>query len=115
MARTNLKSFKKKALSRSDVRKQYDELSPAYELRRKLVSLRHDAGLTQEQIAEILHTNKSNISRLESVDSTISPKLSTIADYAEAIGYQVKIDFIPKKQKEHNKVLNRDAQKARTR
>ncbi|MGY8815251.1 MAG: helix-turn-helix domain-containing protein [Gammaproteobacteria bacterium] len=115
MARPNLQSFKKKALSRNDVREQYDELAPAYELRKKLVSLRHNAGLTQEQIAEILHTNKSNISRLESVDSTISPKLSTIADYAEAIGYKVKIDFIPKNQKEHNKALNRDVQKSRTR
>ena len=113
MSRPNLKSFKKKALKCNDVRKEYDEITPAYELRRKLVSLRHDAGLTQEQIAEKLHTNKSNISRLESVDSTISPKLSTIADYADAIGYQVKIEFIPKKQKGHNKRLKNNAQKAR--
>jgi transcriptional regulator with XRE-family HTH domain len=113
MTRPVLKAFKKKALSRDAVRKEYDELAPAYELRRKLVSLRHRAGLTQEQIADILHTNKSNISRLESVDSSISPKLSTIADYAEAIGYQVKIDFIPTKQKEHNKSLQSDAKKRR--
>ncbi len=115
MARPNLQSFKKKALNRNDVRKQYIELAPAYELRKKRVSLRHNAGMTQEQIAELLNTNKSNISRLESVDSTISPKLSTITDYAEAIGYKVKIDFIPKKQNEHSKALNRESQKSRTR
>lgn len=99
MARTNLKSFKEEALKRPDVRKAYDELEPAYALRRQLVALRHSAGLTQEQIAERLNTNKSNISRLESVNSSISPKLSTIADYAEAVGYDVKIDFVPKKKK----------------
>ncbi len=111
MSRPNLKSFKKKALKRPGVRKIYDELAPAYELRRKLVSLRQNAGLTQEEVAEKLRTNKSNISRLESVNSTISPKLSTIADYADAIGYDIKINFVPKKKREHNKSLQRTAQK----
>ena len=100
MTGSDLKSFKKKALSRPEVQEQYDKLAPAYNLRKKLISLRHKAGLTQEQIADMLHTNKSNISRLESVNSNISPNLSTITDYAEVIGYQVKIDFIPMKGKE---------------
>lgn len=97
MARTNLKAFKERALERPDVRKAYDELAPAYQLRRQLVALRQRAGLTQEQLAERLHTSKSNISRLESVGSSISPKLSTIADYAAAMGYDIRIDFVPKK------------------
>lgn len=78
---------------------------------RKLVSLRQKAGLTQEQVAEKLRTNKSNISRLESVNSTISPKLSTIADYAEAIGYDIKINFVAKKKRQHKKDLLRVTQK----
>ena len=97
MSRPVLKSFKQKALKRPGVQDIYDELAPAYELRRKLVSLRQNSGLTQEEVAEKLHTNKSNICRLESVNSAISPKLSTITDYAEAIGYDIKIDFVPKK------------------
>ena len=97
MPRPTLKTFKQKALKRPAVKKNYDELAPAYELRRKLVSLRHHSGLTQEEVAKKLHTKKSNISRLESVNSAISPKLSTISDYAEAIGYDVKIEFVPKK------------------
>jgi len=109
MTRPTLKSFKKKAFKRPKVKEQYEALAPAYELRKKLVSLRQGAGLTQEQLAEILHTNKSNISRLESVNSDISPKLSTIADYAEATGYQIKINFIPMNEKEHNKSFQRTA------
>lgn len=97
MPRPTLKTFKQKALKRPAVKKNYDELAPAYELRRKLVSLRHHSGLTQEEVAKKLHTKKSNISRLESVNSAFSPKLSTISDYAEAIGYDVKIEFVPKK------------------
>lgn len=95
MGRPDLKGFRKKALERSDVREEYERLSPAYELRRKLVALRQSAGLTQEQAAEKLNTKKSNISRLESVNSSISPKLSTIADYAQAMGYRVQIEFVP--------------------
>ena len=111
MARTSFKSFKQKALKKPEVREAYDELAPAYRFRRKLVALRQNAGLTQEQIAERLNTKKSNISRLESVNSEISPKLSTIVDYADAVGYDVKIDFIPKKKREHNKALQRSAKK----
>lgn len=95
MARPTLKSFKEQALQRNSVRKAYEELAPAYQLRRKLVAIRREAGLTQEQIAVLLNTSKSNISRLENVSSKISPRLSTIEDYANAIGYEIKIDFVP--------------------
>jgi transcriptional regulator with XRE-family HTH domain len=113
MSRPSLESFKKKALKNLEVRENYEGLSPAYELRRKLIALRQDAGLTQEQIAEKLSTKKSNISRLESVNSTISPKLSTIADYAEAVGYEIKIYFVPKREPEHNKNVHRTAHNRR--
>lgn len=95
MARPTLKSFKKEALKREGVRQGYDDLSAAYEVRKKLIALRQEAGFTQEQIAEILQTNKSNISRLESVNSSNSPRLSTLTDYAAAMGYKLKIDFVP--------------------
>jgi transcriptional regulator with XRE-family HTH domain len=111
MSRPTLKSFKAKAMKEPGVVEAYDELAPAYALRRKLVAIRQRAGLTQEQVAERLQTSKSNISRLESVRSKISPKLSTIEDYAEAIGYELKIDFVPKKRTEHNKGFQRTAPK----
>ncbi len=95
MARPTLKSFKAEAFKKKGVKEEYVELAPAYEVRKKLIALRQKAGYTQEQIAEKLHTSKSNISRLESVNSNISPKLSTITDYAEAMGYKLKIDFVP--------------------
>jgi DNA-binding XRE family transcriptional regulator len=97
MSRTSLTEFKKKALSIDAVNKEYKSLSPAYALRKKLIALRQKAGLTQEQIAEVLHTKKSNISRLENANSVNSPKISTIEQYADAIGYDIEIKFIPKK------------------
>jgi len=95
MSRTTLSQFKKKALTKASVKKEYEALSPAYALRKKLIALRQQAGLTQEQIATILHTQKSNISRLENANSVNSPKLSTIEEYAHAVGYDIEINFVP--------------------
>jgi len=48
MSRPTLTEFKKKALSKAAVNKEYKSLSPAYALRKKLIALRQKAGLTQE-------------------------------------------------------------------
>ncbi len=93
--RPSLKDFKKKALANPEVGKEYLELAPAYALRKQLIEIRKNAGLTQEELAEILHTKKSNISRLENVNSKISPTLSTIEEYAKAVGYKLQLQFVP--------------------
>ncbi len=96
MTRPTFKEFKTKALANPKVREEYESLATAYGLRKNLIKLRKEAGLTQEELAKKLHTKKSNISRLENVNSKISPKLSTIEDFAKAIGYKLEIGFVPK-------------------
>ncbi len=95
MDRVDFDDFKEQTLKDPEVREEYEKLKPIYELRRRLIALRKEAGLTQEDLAERLHTKKSNISRLESANSKNSPRLSTIEEYAHAMGYEVKIDFVP--------------------
>ncbi len=95
MTRQTFDEFRKEALSRPEVKAEYDRLAPAYELRKKLIGIRKAAGFTQEQMAEALKTQKSNISRLENVNSKISPTLSTIERYANAVGYKLEINFVP--------------------
>ena len=95
MTRPTFAEFKEKALAKREVREEYEALTLAYDLRKKLIALRKTAGLTQEELAEILQTQKSNISRLENVNSPSSPKLSTIEEYAQAVGYKVEINFVP--------------------
>ncbi len=60
--RPSLTDFKKKALENSEVKQEYENLAPAYAFRKQLIKIRKDAGFTQEELAEILHTKKSNIS-----------------------------------------------------
>lgn len=95
MTQTTLAEFKKKALQNADVKAEYERLALAYGVRKELIRLRKAAGLTQEELALRLHTKKSNISRLENVNSSTSPKLSTIEDYAHAVGYEMQISFAP--------------------
>ncbi len=54
MTRPTFAKFKEKALENSEVKKEYEVLAGAYELRKKLLRLRKKAGLTQEQLADIL-------------------------------------------------------------
>lgn len=91
--RPTLESFRKKALQNAEVREEYEALSSIFEIKRQMIAMRKKAGLTQEQMAERLGTKKSNISRLESVNSDISPRLNTIEDYARALGHTIKIEF----------------------
>ncbi len=94
MSRTTLKVFKAEALKNDEVKTVYEELTPEYLLKKKLISMRKKAGLTQEKLADIMGTKKSNISRLESFKSTMSPRLETLMKYAKATGHELKIDFM---------------------
>ncbi len=93
--RPAFEGFKDKALKNPDVKAAYDETAPAYAMKRNMIAMRMAAGKTQEQMAELLGTKKSNISRLESVNSEVSPRLATVEEYARVLGYRVKIEFEP--------------------
>lgn len=89
--RPTLKSFKDKALQSDEVKKEYDSLAPLYSIKKQLVAARLAKGITQEQIAQKIGTSKPNISRLESLNNTYMPNLSTIMKYAEALGLRLDI------------------------
>jgi DNA-binding XRE family transcriptional regulator len=94
--RPTMKSFRRKALTKPGVKAEYDALSPAFEMKRQMIALRKKAGLTQEEMADRLGTKKSNISRLESVTSDVSPRLATVEQYARVLGYGIKVKFEPR-------------------
>lgn len=94
--RPDFKTFRKRALKDPAVKAEYEALSVAFDMKRQMISLRKKAGMTQEQMAELLGTRKSNISRLESLNSEISPRLATVEDYARVLGYSIKVEFEPR-------------------
>lgn len=97
--RPTFESFKKKALKDPAVKAEYHALAPAYAMKRDMIAMRKEKGLTQEDMANLLGTRKSNISRLESVNSDISPRVATVEQYARALGYRMKVEFEPESTK----------------
>jgi DNA-binding XRE family transcriptional regulator len=89
--RPSFSDFKAKALTNIEVKVEYDELAPLFAIKKQLVASRVAKGITQEQIAVKIGTNKSNISRLESLNNTYTPNISTLIKYAQALGLRLDI------------------------
>jgi DNA-binding XRE family transcriptional regulator len=91
--RPSFKAFKERALQREEVSAEYEALKPIFELKKQMIKARMDAQLTQEDVANMLHTKKSNISRLESPNAKHLPNLGTLMEYAKAVGFNLEINF----------------------
>jgi len=85
-----------KALKNDDVRKEYEALEPEFNLLREMLKARHDAGLSQAEVAERMGTKAPAITRLESslTSGIHSPSIATLKKYAEAVGCQLDIKLV---------------------
>ena len=95
MTNLNFKLFKEKSLKDEAVKKEYETLADEFMIARELIKARAQAKLTQEEVAEIMHTRKSNICRLENADSPNWPNLNTLIKYAAAVGCELQIKLTP--------------------
>lgn len=88
--------LKKKALGRAEVRQEYEELETEFELLRRMLQARKQAGLTQEEVAERMGTKRSAVARLESTlaSGKHSPSVATLQKYAKAVGSKLDIRFV---------------------
>jgi len=64
-----------------------------------LLRARLKAGKTQEEVAQLMHTTKPVVSRLENGGgkNKHSSSLETIRRYAEALGCELRIQLVPHK------------------
>ncbi len=96
MARKSQKwhdELKQSVLNDEEMRIEYEAFKLQLELAAQMKKSRENAHLTQEDIANKLHTQKSVIARLEAGGgrSKHSPSLKTLVKYALAIGYNLEI------------------------
>ena len=82
-----LAHLKKQALANPEVKVAYEALEEEFSLVDTLLTMRSQAGLTQEDVAQRMGTQKSNISRLES--SGANPSWKTLQKYAHACGFSL--------------------------
>ncbi|MBC8948655.1 MULTISPECIES: helix-turn-helix domain-containing protein [Xenorhabdus] len=88
---SQLQALKTKALQNPEVKQAYDELNDEFQLINTLLSMRTEAKLTQQQVADRMGTKESNISRLEKGKS--NPTLNTLVNYAKACGFQLDFSY----------------------
>lgn len=63
--------------------------SPRQEVAEQIRQVRKDQGMTQESLAELVGTKKSNISRLES--GRYNPSLDFLVKVAGGLGKQIQV------------------------
>ena len=88
--------LKKAALSRPEVKAEYDALGPEFELLRQMLGARTKAGMSQADVAARMGTQAPAVTRLESALSSgkHSPSIATLKRYAEAVGCELQIKFV---------------------
>lgn len=92
--RNNLKSFKQRAFARPEVRREYDRLADEFAFLDDMLKARHDAGLSQAEVAARIGTTQSAVARLESAGGGHSPSIATLQRYATALGYKLQVRLV---------------------
>lgn len=85
-------SFKELIKDRNDLKDTVEGLEPVYELRKKILLLRLDEGLSQAELAAKAGMQQSVISRIENGES--EPRIETVIKIAKALNRKVKIDLV---------------------
>ena len=83
------KYINKRKVSNPDFAESFDEGYENFRIGVLLKQARLEAGLTQDDIAHVIGTRKTAISRLENHVQDV--KLSTVEKYAKALGKHVEI------------------------
>ncbi|WP_394181685.1 helix-turn-helix domain-containing protein [Marinomonas posidonica] len=86
----SLQNLKTRALATPEVQAEYEKLESEFAFIDQLLSMRSQAGLTQEQLAKLMNTQKSNISRLERGNA--NPSWTTLLKYAHACGFELSLN-----------------------
>ena len=72
-----------------EFKSEYNKLKPRYELIAQIIDVRSRLNITQEELAQRIGTQKSNISRFES--GAYNPTLDFVAKIAHSLGKEVHI------------------------
>lgn len=89
--------YRQEALEDKKVRKEYEDLQPEYDIIHAMINIRTTQNLTQKDLAEKAGISLSDIKKLE--NGTRNPSLNLLKKLAEGMGATLKIEFIPKMNK----------------
>jgi predicted transcriptional regulator len=78
--------------SNPEVAQELEKNAVEYQIVREIIRARHERNLTQEQLADLVGTKQSNISRLESGE--YNPTIEFLDKIAHAMGKNLEIRLI---------------------
>lgn len=87
----NLKDFKKELHKNPEFKKEYEKYDLAFEVGQMLIEARIIKGITQERLAEMIHTKQSGIARAERGNAL--PSLSFLEKIAQALKTHLVVRF----------------------
>ena len=87
----NHSQIKELLLCNPQVKDEYDKLAPIYEIKEEIIRLRIEKGLSQKELADLIGSKQSAISRLESGD--YNPSVQFLIKIAHALDKECHIVF----------------------
>lgn len=87
--------FLEEQLQDDELRQEYENLQPEFDVIKAMVEARISKNLTQQQLAERTGINQADISKLE--NGTRNPSIKLLKRLADGMDMALKIEFIPKK------------------
>ena len=79
-------------MEEEEFRNEYERLKPRYDIISQFIEARAEKNITQEELAKMVGTQKSNISRLES--GTYNPSLDFLIKVAKCLGKEIKVKLM---------------------
>ena len=89
--------YKQEALGNEELHREYEAIQPEYDIIKAMISTRTTQGLTQAELAEKTGIRLTDIKKLE--NGTRNPSLNLLKKLADGMGSTLKIEFIPKMNK----------------
>jgi ribosome-binding protein aMBF1 (putative translation factor) len=93
IAMSSYKSYKEKVLQNPEVKEEYDQLQPEYDIIQAMIDARISQNITQKELSARTGITQADISRIE--NGTRNPSLNMVKKLAQGLGMQLKLDFVP--------------------
>ena len=91
---SDLQELTNELMQDEEFKKEYEALQPEMDITRALMDARINANMTQEELSRKSGISQADISRLERGNR--NPSLSLLKRLAEAMGTELRIEFVPK-------------------
>jgi DNA-binding XRE family transcriptional regulator len=85
------KESKARMMKDPEFAREYEALAPEYELAQMIIDARIERGMTQEELARLVGTRQSNISRIERGQQNIS--IGLMSKVARGLGKKLQVSI----------------------